>query len=135
MRVNRRQLAAKLNVSERSLATWLHQGMPAMRSGYQGRANVFDLGEVVDWCRRNEKGLDLNTGIQRIPFAQLDQELTKPAPARERAIARAIALARLKTVTEFPPWGFPEVKFKDLADLLSLYISELSEELSKAGLP
>jgi phage terminase Nu1 subunit (DNA packaging protein) len=52
--VNKRDLAAFLGVSERSLTHWQRAGMPILREGVYGAANEYSTADVVRWMVQRE---------------------------------------------------------------------------------
>src|SRR5262245_25502344 len=51
MRLNKRELSEKLDVSEATLTTWQREGMPVLEHGSRGKPGVYDLAAVVRWMR------------------------------------------------------------------------------------
>jgi phage terminase Nu1 subunit (DNA packaging protein) len=52
--VNKRDLAAILGVSERSLTSWSKKGMPIVHEGERGEENQYDTAAVIRWMVERE---------------------------------------------------------------------------------
>jgi len=53
MRVNRRQFAEIVGVSQRTVGKWIDAGMPAHRPGQNGKAIVIETASAIEWlCER-----------------------------------------------------------------------------------
>jgi hypothetical protein len=82
MRLIKRELAARLNVSERSLTSWTREGMPVLEHGRRGAPSYYDLGAVLRWVKRTRDP----RYVGRVPIAQLEEELGAPAPVQMSAL-------------------------------------------------
>ncbi|MFM9972605.1 MAG: terminase small subunit [Burkholderiales bacterium] len=79
MRLNKRNLAEKLGVSETTLTTWQRKGMPVLEHGRRGKDGVYDLTAVVMWIGDTGSGLFCRAG-PRVDIEKLRKEcgLIKP---------------------------------------------------------
>jgi len=82
MRLNKRELAAKLLVSERALTDWARLGMPVVTHRARGQQSTYDLAAVVAWVRRTRDP----RYVGRVPLEQLERECgLAPAPVQTSA--------------------------------------------------
>ena len=141
MRLNKRDLAKKLGVSERILTTWQQEGMPVLEHGRRGQHNVYDLAAVVRWLRATARGIGRG-GRRSIDLDAIEIELGgapavqtfAPAGPTSYAIARAITRSRVVWLEGLPGWDYLDrIPANDLTDLLGLYICELVRQLQAAG--
>jgi hypothetical protein len=83
VRLNKRDLAKKLCISERSLTSWQDAGMPVLEHGRRGQENAYDLAAVLAWIRRTRDP----ERVGHIPLAQLEREAgLAPAPVQTSAL-------------------------------------------------
>ena len=107
MRLNKRELSEKLDVSETSLTTWQKQGMPVLEHGARGKPGVYDLCAVVRWIRDTGAGLLCRTG-PRIDLDRLERECGPVPPAvltfPDPRTIHAIELATGDSMVEAAAW-------------------------------
>jgi hypothetical protein len=135
MRLNKRELALKLRVSERSLTTWQAAGMPVLEHGRRGQASVYDLAAVVRWIKST------GHGIYRVNLDEIERELGAVTASAYMStgqssytIARAIMLARVAWWSEIPEWEvLNNIPAVDLIDAQGLFMVNLILQLEKAG--
>ena len=132
MRLIKRELAAKLNVSERSLTSWAREGMPVLEHGRRGAPSYYDLGAVLRWITQTR-----DPSKVRVNIVALERELgigTRPPAIGGAAVARAIALARVDFFAE--GWlDEYDVVPRDAAEMQDLFIYLLAQQLELAGVP
>ncbi len=141
VRFNKKTLARKLKISERALSSWQQEGMPVLERGRRGQGNCYDLIQVLAWIRRTGRGVYGRRGQPGIDLVGLEREFgvlpvqtsARPGPDA-RAVARAIALARVAWVADLESWDF-ETSPRDFVDAVGLFIGALSQQLAAAGLP
>jgi phage terminase Nu1 subunit (DNA packaging protein) len=136
MRLIKKELAKRLNVSERALTSWQDEGMPVLEHGSRGQPNAYDLGAVLRWVKATRDPLRT-----RIPIAELERELGLHqeradvwTDAHRAALVRAIARARLEWLKDYEAWHAPEGELYDacdLADCAERFIELLAQQLER----
>lgn len=82
MRLNKRELSLKLNVSEATLTNWQREGMPVLEHGSRGKPGVYDFAAVVRWMRQTGYGSRAKNPAHQVDLDALERELLAlPAPA------------------------------------------------------
>lgn len=72
--VNKRELAAILAVSERTLTEWQTQDLPIELVGGRGLDNTYDTGKVIEWrIQRALAGQAKETGKERLERLQAEE--------------------------------------------------------------
>lgn len=115
MRMIKRDLAKKLDVSERTLTSWQNEGMPVLEHGLRGQKNSYDLSAVVRWIRENGKAIHGRTGMPVVDLYALERELqalhapnsppaAAPAKFPDPHTLRAMDEARGASVVEAAAW-------------------------------
>lgn len=89
MRLNKKALAQKLKISERSLSTWQREGMPVLEHGRRGQPNTYDLAAVVRWIEKTGRGIDLRMGMEPIALDALKRELGLESPPAQASPSAA----------------------------------------------
>jgi len=131
MRLIKRELAAKLNVSERSLTSWAREGMPVLEHGRRGAPSYYDLAAVLRWITQTR-----DPSKVRVNIVALERELgigTRPPAIDARVIARAIAQARVVFFEVLDPDDTVAPPDK-LAEELGLFNYMLCCELARSGI-
>lgn len=135
MRLIKRDLAAKLGVSERALTTWQGQGMPVLEHGRRGQPSRYDLAAVLRWIKETREPMR----VRHIPVAALERELGLEVRGPNVCtgidgctIAHAIAEARVAWLEGLPSWDF-EIPAQEMANLVGLFLGELRASLTRAG--
>lgn len=85
--VNQHALAHRLGRSRAAIVAWALEGMPVARRAGQGRPTLYDVDLVLEWMRRNGRGVGRRA-------EQFTQELPTPAAIAESLSAAEIALGR-----------------------------------------
>lgn len=80
MRLIKKDLAAKLGVSERALTTWQREGLPVLQHGKRGQPNAYDLAAVVRWLDSTGRGQRPRMGDRPIDIEKLKRELALDQP-------------------------------------------------------
>lgn len=94
--VNKRELAAIVGVSERTLTEWQEQGLPVELVGGRGLDNQYDTAKVIEWrIQKALAGQAKESGRERLERLQAEDLELKIA---ERA-GRMVALADIE-----PAW-------------------------------
>lgn len=137
MRLSKRDLAAKLCVSERSLTAWQDAGMPVLEHGRRGQENAYDLVAVVRWIRQTRSP----RYIARVPLAELEREcglalapVQTSAPTADQAEALRAGLGLEAALLQLPAIaaraGVPQ---EQLDALLAGVVDAISAELGAAA--
>jgi len=152
MLVNKRKLAEILGRSERTLTTWIKQGMPVEISSTRGRAHQFDTAEVVSWMIQREistlsdgGNLDLTVETARLKHYQANNEALKEAQLRGSLIPAELiiefgsamvgaARAKLLAIHSKIRNRFSDLS-QDVIDEIQEFHHEALEELGNDGVP
>lgn len=91
MRVNRRQLADILGITQPTVTAWCDQGMPSVVQGSKGVEWVFETKESIEWYARNKVKLrDRGPAPGEDPFAESGK---RPETVEEASRRKEIAHA------------------------------------------
>lgn len=106
---NKRELAAVLGVSERTLTEWQEQGLPIEVIGGRGLDNQYDTAKVIEWrIQRALAGQSRESGkerLERLQAEELEMRIAEragrlvPAADVERRWTEAITAARTDLLT------------------------------------
>lgn len=91
MRVNRRQLADILGITQPTVTAWCDQGMPSLVQGSKGVEWAFETKDCIDWFARNKvKQRERGPAPGEDPFAEtgVGRETVEEA-SRRKEIAHA----------------------------------------------
>jgi phage terminase Nu1 subunit (DNA packaging protein) len=84
MKVNKRQLADVMCVSERTLTEWQDEGLPIARKGVRGEENEYDTGIVIAWHVQRSLTRAGKAESQRDREARLRGDMLEIELAKER---------------------------------------------------
>lgn len=83
MKVNKKQLADIVGVSERTLTEWQEEGLPIARKGMRGEENEYDTAVVFTWYARRALVLAGKSETQRDREARLRGDMLEIQLAKE----------------------------------------------------
>lgn len=135
--LDRQQLSEALGVSESAIGSWEKKGCPTRRKGRgRGMKSLYDFDAVHAWCKQTGHGCGIQTLIAaagRAPGASPQAPAANrypPSPALP--LAGVIAGAMVDWLKVLPSWDYM-IPVNDMAELVDLYICELTRRLAAAG--
>ncbi len=154
MLVNKRTLSEILGKSERTLTTWIKQGMPVEVSSTRGKAHQFDTVKVIEWMIQSEISklamsddcaYDLTAERARLAHHQANNEKLKEDQLRGSLIPAELivefgsamvgaARAKLLAVHSKIRNRFADLH-QEVVDEIQDYHHEALEELGNDGVP
>lgn len=149
MKVNQKQLAEILGVSDRTILSWQNKGMPHQKRAKNGESNQYDTVEVVNWLKtQNRENEDLRQAQARLSCHRADILAAKNAKFQASHVSRAALESQLEAVSgwihrkldEFPakiaPVAF-QAKDKGLpmvSEVLRLAVYDLLTDLAEGAM-
>jgi len=99
LKVNKRELAEIIGVSERSLTEWQGQGMPIEVSAGRGSSNQYDTATIINWMiERAKAGSARESARDRLDRVKADREELALAKDLEQVVIAADLIERFEAM-------------------------------------